>query len=326
MTERRVAESGQARRAGVGAVDLGGRHIACALGDVHGRLLSRLRRDLLPGETPDSALSWAAEAIRRLLRPARIRPGELRAVGFAAPGLVHAEAGEIVGAANLPGWVRVPVAAILGQALGVPVRLENDANMAALGEWWRGAGAGRASLLFLALGTGIGGGVIIDGHLQRGSHNLAGEIGYTCLGRQYLEMDFGLSGCLEHLAAAPGVVRRAREALGQRLPPSATARDVFELALAGDADAARVRDETAVFLGIAIANAVALLDPEIVVLGGGMSQHGEPLLTRVKETVERIVPVRPEIVLSALGEEAQLYGAIFAALEMARGGPKSPAL
>lgn len=324
MRKRRVAAGDRARPTWVGGVDLGGRHVACALGDAGGRLLGRLRRDLAPAEGPDSVLSWVAEAIRQLMRSARVRPGGLHAVGFAAPGLVDSEAGEVTGAANLPGWVRVPVSARLGRALGVPVRVENDANMAALGEWWRGAGGGRASLLFLALGTGIGGGVIVDGRLLRGSHHFAGEIGYTCLGRQYLEMDFGPSGCLEHLAAAPGVVRRARETLGRRLPPSATARDVFDLALAGDADAAAIRDETAVLLGIAVANAVALLDPEIVVLGGGMSQHGEPLLAHVRETVERIVPLRPEIVLSALGEEAQLYGAIFAALEMTRGGPESP--
>lgn len=324
MAVRRVAASGGARRTCVAGVDLGGTHVACALGR-RGGLLGRERRDLAAGEGPDSVLPWVAEAIQRLLRSASVGPGGLRAIGFAAPGLVDAEAGEVVGAANLPGWVRVPVSAELGRALGVPVRLENDANMAALGEWWRGAGAGRASLLFLALGTGIGGGVIVDGRLHRGSHRFAGEIGYTCLGRQYLAMDLGLSGCLEHLAAAPGVVRRAREALGGRLPPSATAGDVFDLALAGDADAVRLRDETAVFLGIAIANAVALLDPEIVVLGGGMSRHGEPLLARVRETVKRIVPVRPEIVLSALGEEAQLHGAIFAALETARRGRKGSA-
>jgi glucokinase len=204
------------------------------------------------------------------------------------------------------------------------VRLENDANMAALGEWWRGAGAGKSSLFFVALGTGIGGGAVVDGRLLRGSHGLAGEVGYTCLGTDYLGMDFGTSGCLEHLAAAPGVVRRARDALGPRLPQAAAARDVFDLALAGDPDAIRVRDETAVFLGIGIANAVALLDPEIVVLGGGMSQHGEPLLDRIRETVREIVPLQPEIRLSALGEEAQLYGAVFAALETDRGGPPRP--
>jgi glucokinase len=206
---------------------------------------------------------------------------------------------------------------MLRRRLPVPVRVENDVNLATLGEMWRGAGRGRRHLLFVAPGTGIGGGVIIDGRLHRGAHHFAGEIGYSCPGPEHLEADYGLLGRLEALASGPGLLRRARQRLGERLPADATARDVFEMARAGDAEAIALCEETATLIGIAVGNAVTVLDPEIVVFGGGLSREGEALLSRVREVVYRVVPVRPEIVISALGEDAQLYGAVLVALEAA---------
>jgi predicted NBD/HSP70 family sugar kinase len=205
---------------------------------------------------------------------------------------------------------------MLQRRLPVPTRVDNDVNLAALGEMWRGAGRGCRHLLFVAPGTGIGAGVIIDGRLHRGAHHFAGEIGYSCPGPEHLEADYGLLGRLEVLASGPGLLRQARQRLGERLPADATARDVFEMARAGDAEAIALCEETATLIGIAVANVVTVLDPEIIVFGGGLSRD-EALLSRVREVVYRIVPVRPEIVVSALGEDAQLYGAALMALEAA---------
>jgi glucokinase len=301
----------------VAAIDLGGSHFSSVLADERGQFVARAASPIRGDEGPERILGMIADAVEKLLKELHCSPADLRAVALAVPGLVDSETGTVGAAANLAGWIDVPVAEMLRRRLPVPVQVENDVNLAALGEMWRGAGRGRRHLLFVAPGTGIGGGVIIDGRLHRGAHHFAGEIGYSCPGPEHLETDYGLLGRLEALASGPGLLRRARQRLGERLSAEATARDVFEMARAGDAEAIALCEETATLIGIAVANVVTVLDPEIIVFGGGMSREGEALLSRVREVVYRIVPVRPEIVASALGEDAQLYGAALVALEAA---------
>jgi glucokinase len=300
----------------VAAIDVGGSHFSTVLADRRGRFAARAASPIRGDEGPERILGMIAGAVEGLLKERRSPLEELRAVGLAVPGLVDPETGTVGVASNLAGWIDVPVAGMLRRRLPVPVRVDNDVNLAALGEMWRGAGRGRRHLLFVAPGTGIGAGVIIDGKLHRGAHHFAGEIGYSCPGPEHLETDYGLLGRLEALASGPGLVRGARQRLGERLPADATARDVFDLARAGDAEAIALCEETATLIGIAVANVVTVLDPEIIVFGGGLSRD-EALLSRVREVVYRIVPVRPEIVVSALGEDAQLYGAALMALEAA---------
>ncbi len=307
----------------VAAVDLGGSHFSSVLADERGRFLARAASSIRGDEGPERILGMIADAIEELLRKQHGSLEDLRAVALAVPGLVDPETGAVGAAANLAGWIDVPVAEMLRRRLPVPVRVENDVNLAALGEMWRGAGHGRRHLLFVAPGTGIGAGVIIDGRLHRGAHRFAGEIGYSCPGPEHLEADYGLLGRLEALASGPGLLRRARQRLGERLPAEATARDIFEMARDGDTEAIALCEETATLIGIAVGNAVTVLDPEMIVFGGGLSREGEALLSRVREVVYRIVPVRPEIVVSTLGEDAQLYGAVLMALEAAGLGPKA---
>jgi len=309
----------RAERSGplVAAIDLGGSHFSSVLADERGQFVARATSPIRGDEGSERILGMIADAVERLLKERGRSPADLRAVALAVPGLVNPETGTVGGAANLAGWIDVPVAEMLRCRLPVPVLVENDVNMAALGEMWRGAGRGRRHILFVAPGTGIGGGVIIDGRLHRGAHHFAGEIGYSCPGPEHLESDYGLLGRLEALASGPGLLRRARQRLGERLPADATARDVFEMARAGDAEAIALCEETATLIGIAVGNVVTVLDPEIIVFGGGMSREGETLLSRVREVVYRIVPVKPEIVVSTLGEDAQLYGAALLALETA---------
>ena len=310
---RRVTRSGPL----VAAIDLGGSHFSSVLADEQGRFLARAASSIGGDEGPERILGMIADAVEEMLKKRHSSREDLRAVGLAVPGLVDPETGTVGAAANLAGWIDVPVAEMLRRRLPVPVRVENDVNLAALGEIWQGAGRGRRHLLFVAPGTGIGAGVIIGGRLHRGAHRFAGEIGYSCPGPEHLEADYGLLGRLEALASGPGLLRRARQRLGERLTADATARDVFEMARAGDAEAIALCEETATLIGIAVGNAVTVLDPEMIVFGGGLSREGETLLSRVREVVYRIVPVRPEIVVSALGEEAQLYGAVLMALEAA---------
>lgn len=301
----------------VAGVDIGGSHFSLALADGEGRFLARASSPIRGDEGPDRILAMVGDTIETALVEQRRQQTDLKALSVAVPGFVDPEAGVVGVAGNLAGWTNVPVAETLRRRSPVPVRVENDVNLAALGEMWRGAGRGRRHLLFVAPGTGIGAGVIIDGRLHRGAHHFAGEIGYCCPSPEYLDQDYGLLGCLETLASGPGLLRRARERLSDRLRAGATARDVFEMARAGDAEAAALCKETATLIGIAVGNVVAALDPEIVVFGGGLSREGEALLGRVREVVYRMVPVRPEIVVSALGDDAQLYGAVRVALEAA---------
>ena len=300
----------------VAAIDVGGSHFSTVLADRQGRFVARAASAIRGDEGAEPILGMIADSVEGQLKERRSSLDELRAAGLAVPGLVDPETGTVSVASNLAGWIDVPVAGMLHRRLPVPVRVENDVNLAALGEMWRGAGRGCRHLLFVAPGTGIGAGVIIDGRLHRGAHHFAGEIGYSCPGPEHLEADYGLLGRLEALASGPGLLRRARERLGGRLPADATARDVFDMAGAGDAEAIALCEETATLIGIAVANVVTVLDPEIIVFGGGLSRD-EALLSRVREVVYRIVPVRPEIVVSALGEDAQLYGAALMALEAA---------
>jgi glucokinase len=299
----------------VAGVDIGGSHFSLALADGRGRFLARASAAIRGDEGPDHILAMIGDAIEAALKERQRLQEDLKAAGVAVPGFVDPETGIIGVASNLAGWTNVPVAETLRRRFPVPVQVENDVNLAALGEMWRGAGRGHRHLLFVAPGTGIGAGIIIDGRLHRGAHHFAGEIGYCCPSPEYLDEDYGPLGCLETLAAGPGLLRRARQRLGERLRADATARDVFEMARAGDAEAAALCEETATLIGIAVGNAVAVLDPEVVVFGGGLSREGEALLGRIREVVYRMVPVRPEIVLSTLGDDAQLHGAVRAALE-----------
>ena len=303
----------------VAGVDIGGSHFSLALADGSGRFLARASSPIQGDEGPEAILGVVAQAIEERLGEQHASRDDLNALALAVPGVVDPEKGVVGVASNLTGWIDVPVAGILRHRFPIPVLVENDVNLAALGEMWQGAGRGRRHLLFVAPGTGIGAGVIIDGRLHRGAHHFAGEMGYICPGVEYLKEDYGLLGCLEALASGPGLLRRAREKLGERLPANASARDVFEMARAGDADAAALCEETATLIGIAVGNAVTVLDPEIVVFGGGLSREGEALLGRVREVVYRMVPVRPEIVVSALGDDAQLHGAVKVALDTAGG-------
>jgi len=189
----------------VAGVDIGGSHFSLALADGHGRFLARASSPIRGDEGPDHILTMISDAIEAALRERQRRQEDLRAVGVAVPGFVDPETGIVGVASNLACWTNVPVAETLRRRFPVPVQVENDVNLAALGEMWRGAGRGRRHLLFVAPGTGIGAGIIIDGRLHRGAHHFAGEIGYCCPSPEYLDEDYGLLGCLETLASGPGL-------------------------------------------------------------------------------------------------------------------------
>lgn len=286
-------------------VDLGGTSLRMALADTQGNI-SRLAEEVaVLGGGPRAVVAQIATLASNLLAGERV---QLAGVGLATPGIVDAIRGVVVTARNLPGWQNVPVGAMLAEALGVPAAVENDVNAAALGEYASGAGRGHDSLVFVALGTGAGAGIIIDGRLHRGAHGGAGEIGSLPSG--FAEPGAAL---LEDVASGPGILRRARlhGLAGDGLTPAG----VFDAARAQHPAAVAAIADAAEALAVGLAALVAVVDPAIIVIGGGLSVQGETLLAPVRAALERRYPLRAPLVAPALGTAAQLHGAVALAME-----------
>jgi predicted NBD/HSP70 family sugar kinase len=219
-------------------------------------------------------------------------------------------------APNLPGWSRHGLVEAVRAQLGTNVTFENDVNLAALAEREHGHGRNADSFVFIAVGTGVGMGVVIDGRLHRGAHGAAGEIGYLPIGvGDPHDPANRRRGAFEEAASAAGVVRIARE-LG--MSASITSERIFTAARRGDDAAQRTVEIEAKRLAMAIATITPMLDPELVILGGGVGRNGDLLLEPIEMELRRLIPFRPRVVVSALGQDAVLQGALATALEVAR--------
>jgi predicted NBD/HSP70 family sugar kinase len=300
-------------------VDIGSRKLRVGLTDLQGRVLAQHAE---PTDTASQkrTIDQIHRGIDRVFDAAGRDRRKLFTIGVAAPGMTDVTHGLVISAVNLPGWVNVPLGEILASRYGVPVHVDNDANLAALGERWRGTAAGVDNFVFLALGAGVGAGVVTGGRLQHGQHWYAGEIARINLDWRDWHVDFGGRGYLENkvsTAAIPTWARaRSLACLTGRNGGDAVAA-IFDAARAGDTGARAVVDELAVYIGAAVANIVAVLDPALVVFGGGLSHGGPLLLEPVQRVVERIVPNVPALRISALGDDAQLLGSVFSAMEAA---------
>ena len=290
--------------------------------DVGGTKTALLATDIATGEDlatdsfstpaddgPEAGIAAIEAAIGALLDGAGRERDDLRAVGVAVPGHVAIDAGRVVVAGNLTGWADVPLRDLLARRLGVPAWVDQDANAAALGERWRGGAKQMHNFVFLALGTGIGCGVVVNGRLRRGYHNAAGEVGNFVMGREFLGQERGLHGNLELLIGGPAIREWAKEATGEEMSVAEAL-----VRAADDERLAPVRDAVADHLAIATIAIVALLDPEAIVFGGGTAEAGEHLIDPVRARVERELTMRPALMRSVLGKDAQLHGAVFGAL------------
>jgi predicted NBD/HSP70 family sugar kinase len=293
---------------------LGVQETQMAIADLRGELLVERSQQTPTRLGPTQLLAWIAEEARALLRRVEGPRARLVAVAAGAPGAVDAREGRVVALApNLRGWSGVSMGSTLRKHLGAPVLLDNDVNLAILGERWRGAARGHDTCAFIAVGPGIGAGIVVEGVLHRGHHFLAGEIALMCMGPEYVDRDFGQRGCLETLANLTALESHWREAGHDGGGPS-----VFTAARQGDEAARRVIGDTATLLGIAATNLSLVLDPSLLVFGGPMLPDGEMLVDEVAQIVRRIIPSPPKIVASELGEQAPLWGAILVAASEAR--------
>jgi len=298
-----------------------------ALSDLSGEILERRTLPSLPGEAGVEQLIALIQELHqaslRLELPAR-------GVGVGAPSIVTFADGTVVWAPSL-GWCNLPLKYRLQTALHLPVFVENEANLIALGESWRGVGRGVRNLVCISLGAGIGAGTILNGQLYRGSHDAAGEIGYaipneSCLGRVYDQY-----GCLESLAGSTGIAQRAATRLAEGVPsllrelistnPShLTAEMVLSAARQGDGLAQAVLDETLDYLATAVANLICVLDPDRIVISGDLVEFGDLFVEPIRSRLQGTLPQLPDIVLSELGTDAAVLGALAIALYETEGG------
>lgn len=303
----------------VAGIDIGSRSLRFVLADLRGKVVHR-REERTPTTSRAAILSAITSGVRQLFADAGVDMAKLFAIGAGAPGMTDVTKGRVISAVNLKGWTDVPLRDRLQEEFGVPAFVDNDVNMAALGEQWAGCARDCPNFVFIALGAGVGAGIVIDGRLHRGHRWYAGEISHMHLDHRRWNVDYGEQGFLESFAGAEAIARqgqRLRGWSGRAVPSADGAAEVFEAARYGDARAAAVVQQVAVYLGAAVANISAVLDPALIVFGGGISHVGDQLLEPVREVVSRIVPNVPEIRLSAAGDDAQVFGSLYSALQLA---------
>jgi glucokinase len=313
-------------------VDVGGTNLKLAALWSDGVVIASKQIPTQADAGPEEGSRRLIDALRQLQRQEGIDSGEMRAIGLDCAGIVDPEKNLVLDSPNLRRWEGFPLAERLESAFGVPTFLENDVNAMAYGEWRRGAGRGTRHMLCLALGTGVGGGLILDGRLYRGAHGAAGELGHTTLDMHGPQCSCPNVGCLERHIGSEYIAARAREKLaaseqasslrelpGEKLTPGVLDR----AAEAGDVVAAQVFEEVGTLLGQGLVSLVNVFDPERVVLGGGVLKAGAKLIEpaqRVLRSRAMSVPARHvELVAAALGDDAALIGATLLAAERAAG-------
>ena len=297
------------------AVDLGGTHLRAALVDDTGTILKQLKQETPKGDSADCIINALANAAEQW-REERQR---VVATSIMVPGAVDSNKAVVLQTPNLPSLVNFGLKAALEQRLGWPVFLENDANAAAVGEMWLGAARGCRDVMSVTLGTGVGGGVILDGKLWRGSHGSGGEIGHTTVDPfSGLKCKCGNTGCLELFASATAIVRMTRENLsfftGTRLTSDdLTAEQVYEAGRDGDELALAVFKRFGMYLGIGLANIINLIDPQIIVITGGAANgwdlFASEMYRQVEERAFRTTAQQVKIARAECGDNAGLLGA-----------------
>ncbi|WP_326839473.1 ROK family protein [Streptomyces olivaceus] len=306
------------------ALDVGGTGMKAALAGPDGELLHQARRATGRERGPEAVVAGILDFAAELRAYGADRFGEPAvAAGVAVPGIVDDEQGVAVYAANL-GWRDVPLRALLGDRLGsVPVALGHDVRTGGLAEGRIGAGRGADRFLFVPLGTGIAGAIGIDGQVESGAHGFAGEIGHVVVRPGGIPCPCGQRGCLERYASASAVGQAWAEACGA---PDADAADCAKAVASGDPRALAVWQDAVDALADGLVTALTLLDPRVLIIGGGLAEAGETLFTPLRDAVRRRVTFQelPDIVPAALGDTAGCLGAGLMAWDLLGAGPQRP--
>ena len=299
-------------------VDLGGTTVKIAYFDETGMMLNKWEIPTVVEDSGKRILPDIAASILQFIEQKDIDRASIIGVGIGVPGPVDGK-GVVNKCINL-GWGVFNIAEELSRLVGFPVKAGNDANVAAMGEFWKGGGKGTENMIFVTLGTGVGGGIVVGGRLLHGSHGSGAEIGHLVLNRDETEKcGCGKRGCVEQYCSATGIVRLAHKALDAsnefstlRQHNPLTCKDIFDCGKAGDPLATQVLDQYYAYLGEFLANICDVIDPEAVVLGGGVSKAGQMLLDGVRPYFDRYAfhaSKGARFVLASLGNDAGAYGA-----------------
>jgi predicted NBD/HSP70 family sugar kinase len=301
-------------------IDIGANKVLALAADLSGRIVASDRRSTDGGRGAEVVLAEVRAAARQALAGAGLARSSLKAVAVGTPGVVDPGSGRVTLAPQLAGWEGIRLAPALRRSFPCPVLVDNEVHLAVLAERWLGAARGIDDVVYVQIGVGIGAGILIGGKVYRGAGGAAGEIGYLPIPDDYQPPAAGL-GCFEHAAGGSAFARLGREAARERDgavlrelaggdPKAVDAEIVFRAAARGDEAAERVLDDLLERLALGIASVAAVLNPATVIIGGGLSRAGEPLLEPLDRRVGELVPRPPRLVLSALGDEAVALGAV----------------
>jgi predicted NBD/HSP70 family sugar kinase len=298
----------------VAGIDVGRRWMRAAIADITGTIVAR-RHERAKVSSAGALIGQIGAIAHGLAGDAGIGWDQVVHATVGSPGVFEPTRGAVTLAPNLPGWGRHGLVEALHGELGTQVGVENDVNLAAVGERWKGLGQGVRDFGFLSIGTGVGMGLVLGGELYRGSRGAAGEVGYLPVGSDPHDPHVRRRGAFEEATNAAGVVRTARQA---GMPGPLTPQKVFALARRGDPTACEVVATEARRLALGLAVVVAVVDLELVVIGGGIGGNADLLLEPVERELRALSPLRPRLAASALGEDAVLQGAVATALAAAQ--------
>jgi len=307
-------------------LDLGGTFLKSALGDAEGHLVHKGKRPTVATATAQAIFDTMFAAVEESMAAAERHGGKVRAIGVGSPGVIDVDRGRLLGQSpNLPHWADVEIAKTISEHFGLPAFADNDANLMTLAEVVLGAGRGCRHAVCLTVGTGIGGGLYLNGDIYRGSHYAGAELGHTIIEFNGRPCPCGGRGCLEQYASAPATVRDylARlQAAGRPLPAEVDTKLIFERAKQGEPEALATVAQTSDYLGAGIASFANALNPEVVIIGGGVAEAGDFFISRVAEVVrQRAMPTAwkdLKIRQAELGNDAGVIGAILLAAKMTR--------
>lgn len=299
-------------------IDVGGTTVKCGLFKTDGVLVEKWEIPTRTENNGSEIVPDVAKTIEEKLAEKNISKEEVDGIGIGVPGPVNAE-GDVIAAVNLF-WGYKKLSKELNELTGLAVKVGNDANVAALGEAWKGAAAGAKNVILVTLGTGVGGGIIVDGKIVAGHHGAGGEIGHANVMHDETETcNCGNKGCLEQYTSATGIVRLAKQELASSEEPSVlreekelSAKAVLDGYKSGDALSVRVMDKVGEILGGALAMFTAVVDPETIVIGGGVSKAGQPLVDCIASYYKKYAFSacrETPIVIANLGNDAGIYGA-----------------
>lgn len=313
----------------VAAIDMGATHLSVALGDFSAHILDETEQSFRIADGPEPCLEVADRALKSILDKNGVNVADLSAIGLSVPGPVITETGMVMSPPIMPGWDRFPIRAQLERLWKVPLTLNNDANFGALGEWVYGAGRGEKNLAFIKVGSGIGAGLIINQQIYGGTTGSAGEMGHLTIDENGPLCTCGNHGCLEAFAGGRAIEIQAQKlaASGKRTLLSdsnvqnITVRDVADVARRGDLAAQEILNRSGTFIGIAVAGLINLINPSVVIIGGGVAEVGDLLTAPIRKVVRerslRASEHAVKITTAMLGRRSTLIGAMVAATNTA---------